>query len=266
MNGLKLSSCMGDNADAFCRAAAACLGAELSLPVDYVDDIPWRERERRFDLGLIQICWICGWPYVMKADNSEPNVELLGAPVPAGARYSNRPIYFSDIVVRRDSPFRDFFDLYQTRWAYNEPFSHSGYNLVRSHLFSLGATNGYFASVVESGAHAVSLRMVRDGTVDASAIDSTVLEWEVALRPELLSEIRIIGTLGPSPVPPWVVSKSVPAGLRGLLARALLNMHRTEEGRAALALGSLARFSRVVDGDYDPIREMAGRAAQVVGL
>ena len=39
MNGLKLSSCAGDNTDAFCRAAVAYLGAKPSVPIEYVGNI-----------------------------------------------------------------------------------------------------------------------------------------------------------------------------------------------------------------------------------
>jgi phosphonate transport system substrate-binding protein len=263
MNSLKLSSCMGDHTDAFCRAVADHLGDELSLPVEYVNDIPWQERERLFDAGLVQICWICGWPYVMKADAAASNIELLGVPVPSGERYLNRPIYFSDIVVRRGTPFNNFTDLRGTRWAYNEPRSHSGYNLVRWQLSSLDSADRYFTEAVESGAHRISLDMILDRHVDGAAIDSMVLEWEIAQRPDIVSTIRIVATLGPSPVPPWVVSKSLSCDLRAALREALLNMHKTEKGRAALALGGIGSFLAAEDGDYNPIRAMARMASEI---
>jgi phosphonate transport system substrate-binding protein len=263
MNSLKLSSCMGDHTDAFCRAVADHLGDELSITVEYVNDIPWQERERLFDAGLIQICWICGWPYVMKADAAASDIELLGVPVPSGERYLNRAIYFSDIVVRRDSPFNSFADLRGARWAYNEPRSHSGYNLVRWHLSSLDLADRYFNQVVESGAHRLSLQMILEGQVDGVAIDSMVLEWETAQRPEIRASLRIVETLGPSPIPPWVVSKSLSGDLRAALREALLNMHKTEKGRAALALGRVGRFLAAEDGDYNPIRAMARMASEI---
>jgi len=111
MNSLRLSSCMGDHADSFCCAVTACLEAELSIPTEYVNNISWQEREHLFDLELIQICWMCGWPYVIKADRPDPKVELLVVPVPSGERYAGRPIYFSDVVVRSASPYRTFSDL-----------------------------------------------------------------------------------------------------------------------------------------------------------
>jgi phosphonate transport system substrate-binding protein len=98
----------------------------LSLKIEristrYVTGLPWQEREFLFDLGKIHILWLCGLPYVHKADVDESGLELLAVPVPRGERYLDRPVYFSDIVVRRDRPFRSFFDLRGASWAYNEP-------------------------------------------------------------------------------------------------------------------------------------------------
>ena len=39
----------------------------------------------------------------------------------------------------------------------------------------------------------------------------------LAERAELAQQIRVIETIGPSPVPPWVISRQVPAGLRNRL-------------------------------------------------
>ncbi len=110
-------------------------------------------------------------------------VELLAVPVPVGRRYENRPVYFSDLVVHRQSPYRCFSDLRGRVWAFNEPRSHSGYNVVRAHLAGLGAYAGFFARAVESGAHVNSLRMILDRRVDCAAIDSTVLEWAAQEQP-----------------------------------------------------------------------------------
>lgn len=235
----------------------------LGLSTEFIDQIPWQQREERFDQGEIQVCWICGLPYVQKADQPDPAIELLAAPVMRGDRYQNRPIYFSDVVVRRDSPFQQFMDLRGSRWAYNEPRSHSGYILTRYHLAMLEEIHGFFGSVVESGAHQTSLQQVLSGEVDGSAIDSTVLEHALREDPSLHRQIRIIDTLGPSPSPPWLVSTTVSAALRTRLRSLLVQMADDPEGEAILARGGLARFVLVGDRDYDPIRHMQQIAAAV---
>lgn len=264
MDVLCLTSCQAPNADETVRAMAGYLAQRLQMPTEFVADIPWQERERRLDAGEVHMGWICGLPYVRKADRPRPTLELLAAPVMSGQRYEGRPVYFSDVVVRRDSPFRSFADLRGAAWAYNEPGSHSGYNVVRYHLATLGEYEGYFGRVVQSGAHQISLRLILRGEVDASAIDSTVLETELRRFPHIGQQIRIIATLGPSPIPPWTVQRSLPPAFRERLRHALLTMHEDAGGRAILAEAEIARFTAVTDRDYDPIREMA-RLAERVG-
>jgi len=99
--------------------------------------------------------------------------------------------------------------------------------------------------------------------VDAAAIDSTVLEQELLDHPKLAGRVRIIDSLGPSPIPPGVIGRHVPAPVRRALRAALLAMHERAEGRRVLALARYERFAAVTDLDYDRIREMASLAETV---
>ena len=131
---------------------SAFIGKGLGVPTAFVGDIPWQERERLLDLGEIDVCWICGLPYVKKSIR-EPAIKLLAAPVMARPRYAGLPIYYSDIVVHAESSLRSFSDLRGALWAYNELNSHSGYNLVRYHLATQGIRDRYFGRVVEFGSY-----------------------------------------------------------------------------------------------------------------
>jgi phosphonate transport system substrate-binding protein len=265
MEVLRLTSCMAENADAFCRGVAAYLGDRLGIATELVEHVSWAERERLFDEGAVDVAWLCGLPYAWKADDGGRDVEILAAPVMAAARYGGRAVYFSDVVVRSDSRFRRFEDLRGSVWAYNERRSHSGAGVVRAHLATLGEDGRFFGVVVESGAHQCSIERIVSGEVDASAIDSTVLELEIARRPELDRLLRVIEVLGPSPMPPWVVHRRLPANLRDAVREALLRMHEDASGREALACGRAARFVRASDRDYDAVRQTA-RLADAVPL
>lgn len=177
--------------------------------------------------------------------------------------HQGRPVYFSDVVVRRDRPFQSFEDLRGASWAYNEPRSHSGFNVMRSYLADRAASEDFFGAVIESGAHRASLEMILSGRVDSAAIDSTVLEWLSAERGDLPDQIRVIESLGPSPIPPWVVSRRLPATVRSELRALLLCMHMDPRGRGMLVGAGLERFVGARDNDYDPIRIMARKAEQV---
>lgn len=254
---------MAENSEAICRQIGDYITTRLEVPNQYITGIPWQERERLFDTGEIQILWLCGLPYVHKADMAESSMELLAVPVPAGERYGSRPVYFSDVIVRRESVFQSFNQLRGAAWAYNEPRSHSGFNVVRAHLAQIGETAGFFGKVVEAGAHTRSVEMVLAGTVDGAAIDSTVLKWLGLKQAKVMDQIRAIETLGPSPIPPCVVSTQVDPSLRQQLRALLLNMHRHGAGKRILQNGNLERFVAAEDRDYDPIRAMARQAEAV---
>jgi phosphate/phosphite/phosphonate ABC transporter binding protein len=260
---LTFTSCQAPSADLFCEAVAGFIGRRIGVRTEFVTNCPWKERERAFDRGEIAVCWMCGWPYAERADTSGADVELIAAPVMADSRYLGRSVYFSDIVVRADSRFRSFDDLCGASWAYNEPKSHSGYNVVRYYLAGRNIDGAFFGSVVESGSHAASIDLILGGTVDASAIDSTVLEAVGRYRPEIVPLLRVIGTIGPSPAPPWVMRSSLSPSVRDALRREFLTMHESLAGRALLANAAVRRFAPVTNDDYNPIREMAALAASV---
>jgi phosphonate transport system substrate-binding protein len=239
------------------------MGQKLGISTEFIYDIPWQERERLLDSGEIDVAWMCGLPYIRKRDDRATDIELLAAPIMKHPRYAEMPVYYSDIVVRADSHFHCFDDLRGTIWAYNERGSHSGFNLIRYHLATRGVAASYFSQVVESGSHQDSLQLILEGYIDASAIDSTVLEMELVRDPEIARKIRIIGVLGPSPAPPWVVHRSVPDNLRDALRREFLAMHKDLEGRAILKTAGILRFGEISDKDYNPIREM-NRIAEAV--
>lgn len=263
MEAIKTTSLQAENANFICKAITDYIGKKLAVPAEFIDYVPWQERKRRLDAGEIHLSWLCGLPYVREADQVNPNIELLVAPVMRHKRYQKRPIYFSDVVVHRDSDFHTFADLRGGSWAYNEPNSHSGYNLTGYHLAKLGEGSDYFSKIVEAGAHQTALEMVLNRQIDGSAIDSTVLEQELARSASLKDQLRIIEVFGPSPIPPWVILRSVPSELRYALRQVFLQMHQDSEGQAILKTGHMERFVPVADQDYDPIRHMAQRAESV---
>lgn len=260
---IHLTTCQAPIAEPFAQEVVAYIAGKLQLNLHFVADISWPERLRAFDAGEIQVCWLCGVPYVWRADEPQPQIELLAAPVPAGSRYQNRPIYFSDVVVRADSPFHTFSDLQGRRWAINERNSHSGYHVTRYHLAQLNLQENFFGRVIESGAHQNSVQMILAEEIDGTAIDSTVLELMVEREPTLRSQLRVIEVFGPSPVPPWVIKKSVTPELQATLRKVLTTMHEDSEGAAVLAVGQVCRFAEVQDRDYDPIRHMLRESQHV---
>jgi phosphonate transport system substrate-binding protein len=263
MHHLRLVSMMAANADPFYRALTGWLSRRGALNVEIEDRQPWRQRQRMLDRGEAHIGFLCGLAYVRRVDGLGPPLELIAAPVMEGRRYAVRAVYFSDVIVHRDRESRSFEDLRDATWSYNEPGSHSGYTLPLCYLGRRGESNGYFRRAVQSGSHQHSLWHVASGRVDAAAIDSVVLERELALGSAAAASVRVIETLGPSPAPPAVVHASVPAAVRATLRELLTTMRDDAVGRRILRMAGVSHFVPVSDRDYDPIRQTAALAAQV---
>src|SRR5437588_134439 len=128
--------------------------------------------------GSVGVAFLCGLPYVRLCAQRPGMLQPLAAPILDEARYQDRPVYFSDVIVHRDSPFLSFEDLRGRSWAYNDPDSFSGWLLVRHYLVQMGETEAFFGRLAFSGWHQESIRRVHAGEIDASAIDSQVLGVE----------------------------------------------------------------------------------------
>jgi phosphonate transport system substrate-binding protein len=216
-----------------------------------------------FAAGQVDVGFICGLPYIHLADSPSCPVELLVAPVLQGERYQRKPIYFSDVIVRSDSPYTSFDDLQGCVWAYNQITSHSGCNLVCYSLLERGKSPHYFGKTVETGSHRRSVQSVLEGQADAAAIDSHMLDVLLSQHTDIATKLRIVDMLGPSSIPPVVVSKSLDKELKCRMREVFVNMHQDPDAATGLHTGLIERFVVVTDDDYQDIRTMLARVQAV---
>jgi phosphonate transport system substrate-binding protein len=209
-----------------------------------------------FANGQADAGFLCGLLYVRMQQWVDCPVELLAAPVLLADRYEDRPIYFSDVIVRHDSLYTSFDDLQGCTWAYNEATSHSGCNLVCYSLLERHNLPHYFGRTVKAGSHLNSLQMVIDGQADATAIDSHVLDVVLQRDHALAAQLRVVAMLGPSAMPPIVVAKRLDAGLKDRLRTALVEMHHDPSAIQDLQQGLIRRLAPVTDEYYNDIRHM----------
>jgi phosphonate transport system substrate-binding protein len=202
-----------------------------------------------------EVSFLCGLAYIELRRLGEP-IEPLAAPLLRGERYGDRPVYFSDVIVHRDSPFRSFADLRGCSWAYNEPYSHSGPGITCHRLVELSETQDYFGRVIQTGWHQQSIRLVQTGEVDASAVDSHVLALARRDHPQLDINLRVIDSLGPSTIQPVVAVSWLEEGLKADLRSILLEITADAAGQTVLADRLVERFVAIADEDYDDLRRM----------
>ena len=248
---LRFATFLAPNMVPVYRFLAARIGDRLGRPVELMVGASFDQ----FGRGEADFGVICGLPYVWLADRRPPPVEPLAAPVLAGARYDSRPVYYSDVIVRHDSPIGSLEELRGRSWAYNEPASHSGHTVTLHSLVRMGARPGFFGRVVEAGFHQRAIRLVHSGAVDAAAIDSQVLAVEVRDHPDLAS-LRVVGSFGPSTIQPVVAASRLPRRLKEQIRNLLVELGDDSTARTALDHGLIDRFTVVDDGAYGDIRAM----------
>src|ERR1700682_2722931 len=101
---LRFATFLAPNMKPVYQYIADYVGQKLDYPTTLIVDTSFDQ----FALGQADVGFICGLPYVNLTRPPSPAVEVLAAPVLQGERYHEEPIYFSDVVVRRDSPSHPF--------------------------------------------------------------------------------------------------------------------------------------------------------------
>lgn len=261
MDRLRFGTYLAPNMLPTYELVTAEVGRRVGIPTELVVETSYESCVQ----DVNEVCFVCSLPYITFEAEGRSPADPVAAPVLIGDRYAGLPIYFSDVIVHRDSPYGSFQDLRGRSWAYNEKLSHSGYGITRYHLVRLGETRGFFSEVVEAGFHQEAIRMVARGDVDGAAIDSQVLEVELRDHPALRDSLRVVEALGPSTIQPVAVSGRLDEDLRDAVREALISMHEDAEVRSGLAQGVVERFVPVGPKDYDDIRAMVA-ACEAVGF
>jgi phosphonate transport system substrate-binding protein len=253
---------------------AAYLSKRTGYKIQVVSGLSYAEADEALANGTVEIGAICGLPYVHKAKADQ--VELLAVPVMAAAAgtwsdvpgYEKVPgKYYSYTIVRKDSHIKDWSELRGKTYVFNDVGSNSGYNMPRYKLVQLGVKSWteYFSKVRVSGSHEESIRMVAEGLVDASSVDSLVLDFDRANDDPYATNVRVIEVLfeGGAGAPPFVISKKVDMSFKQSLQDAMTSMHRDPEGRQILGRALMREFMLPNDANYNDVRsfENAARSA-----
>jgi phosphonate transport system substrate-binding protein len=250
---------------------AAYLSKRTGYKIEVVSGLSYAEADDALAKGTVEIGAICGLPYIHKAQRDQ--VELLAIPVMAATAgtwpdvpgYDNVPgKYYSYTIVKKDSDLKKWSDLRGKTYAFNDIGSNSGYNMPRYKLVQLGARSWteYFSKVRVSGSHEESIRMVAEGLVDASSVDSLVLDFDRANDDPYASNVRVIETLfeGGAGAPPFVISKKVDMSFKQSLQDVMTSMHRDPEGSHILKRALLREFMPPNDANYNDIRSFENAA------
>jgi ABC-type phosphate/phosphonate transport system substrate-binding protein len=103
--------------------------------------------------------------------------------------------YASVVVVQKDAPETTVLDALQQRFACNDVLSHSGFGAAWMLAQDGGIT---LTPHLITGAHALSLAAVADGTADCATLDAQTW-WMLQSEDSGADQVRVIGKTGCSP-------------------------------------------------------------------
>jgi len=216
------------------------------------EDDPFRE-------GRADLAFVCAPSYPMLAAAGSPVVLLPAAPVFTEPRAQGRPVYFSDVVVRRGHPAARFEELAGSTWCYNDRRSRSGWQNMLARLSEIGhgsRPETFFRELIHSGSHLGSLGLVADGRADAAAIDSNTLWLAAREDPERIAGLRVLESWGPMPIQPVLAHAGIEAATRDRIRDVLLSLHEGAARRERLGSFGVARFSEVDEASYAAVHPL----------
>jgi ABC-type phosphate/phosphonate transport system substrate-binding protein len=179
-----------------------------------------------------------------------------GAPGCVAARYR------SAIVVRNNDPADTLTGLRGRRCVINETHSNSGMNLLRAAVATQAAGKSFFETVLVSGSHRRSVRMVVAGEADVAAIDCVTLAHLSQLDPRDVAALKILSWTHSTPCLPLITASGTSDVLLGQLRTALTALATDIKGTALAARLFLLGFDTCPRACFREVLELERSAAQ----
>jgi ABC-type phosphate/phosphonate transport system substrate-binding protein len=218
-------------------------GLDIQL-LEHTEPLPIDELWRRSDKAAV---FMCGLPF----SRAEPRPELIAAPVPSPNDFRGLPQYWSEMVVRKDSPFRTIEDTFGGRIALTVPDSQSGCLAALYYLMSRAQKFPPYREVITPRVTPLgAISAVIDGAAEVAPIDAYAYCLFRKYRWDLASQLRVIGRTPRTPIPPLVASR---VGFDTLQA-AFLVAHEIGSIQPLMADLLLERFVRPEPSSYDALR------------
>jgi phosphonate transport system substrate-binding protein len=226
------------------------IGEKLGRKVEFIDREDYAAINNMLKNREIDVAFVCGGPYVDGYE--EFGLELLAAPVAYG-----ETVYYSYIIVPKNSSVKSFKELRGKTFAFTDPLSNSGKLIPTYMLTQMNETpDSFFKSFYYSHAHDKSIKAVAAGAVDGAAVDSLIWEYENHTNPKFTSKTKIIEKSPPHGIPPVVIRHGIDLELKERLRQIFLNVHNDAKGREILKGMMIEKFVPIDNKAYNSIREM----------
>jgi ABC-type phosphate/phosphonate transport system substrate-binding protein len=194
------------------------VASESGVPLEIIDHAFPAKLEELWERPDLAAAFICGLPFAKDPRALVPIV----APIPLAPRYGGKPVYFTDFIVKNESPYRTLADTFGKRLAYTIQSSHSGYNAVRHHMLRYRTPERphlYAETVGPVFTPRRALEALVAGATDVAPLDSLCHDLLRLYEPEMTRQTRIIESTDPWPVPLLVATPGSDREQAALLTR-----------------------------------------------
>lgn len=227
------------------------LAKRLDLEAKFVGGKTYAEINSLVRSGDATFALVCSGAYVYGRE--EFGMETLAAPVING-----QLVYYSYLIVHKDSPITTWQQLRGRNFAFTDPLSNSGRLVPLYQIRQMGETpESLFNKYIFTYSHDNSIKAVAGRLVDAASVDSLVYDYAVAQGEDDASKTQIIWRSPPYAINPIAVNPNLDPSLKTKLRALLLGMDSNEEGRRILSGLKFDKFVPISDGAYDSVRDMA---------
>lgn len=241
---------------AYYKALLGYIGDRLKMKVNFIEKESYAEVNSLLDKDKIDVAFVCGGPYIDGHDKF--GLQLLAAP-----QVDGKAVYYSYIIVHKDSNINKFEELKGKSFVFVDPISNSGKIYPTYLLKQMKETpETFFKEYMYSYAHDTSIRAVAEGIVDAAAVDNLIWNYMEKTNSPFTKLTRIIKVSPAYGIPPVVVRPALANDLKDKLKKIFLDMHLDEKGKEILEKMEIDKFVEIDDSNYDSIREIRGYLAK----
>jgi phosphonate transport system substrate-binding protein len=230
------------------------MSERLNMKIEFKQRMTYEDVNNLLDMNLVDIAFICTGAYIDGSDG----FDLLVTPVT-----KNKPYYHAYVIANENSGIETFQDIRDHTFAFTDPLSFTGKTYAIKRVRDLGSEpDSFFASLIYTMSHDVSIQMVSRNLVDAASVSGLIFDYLSVNQPDMLMNVNIIERSEVFGMPPVVSSLLLPAETRDRLRKLFTQMHEDDRGREILGNLQLERFIIADDTLYSSARKMRNEAWQ----
>jgi len=201
------------------------------------------------------VAFLCSGGYVETYHHLD--LPVLAAPVVNG-----QPLYYSYILARDDSGIEKFEDFKGRRFAFSDPLSLTGALYPTSRVSQLGySLSGFFSDYIYTYNHDNSIKALKEGVVDGTAVDSFIYEYMKAHDPTSVAGLKIIEKSPPFGSPPIVTRRGLPKDIQNQLRKVLVEMDQDPQGAEILSQLGIEKFAPADKSLYLSVEKLEAEMA-----